>query len=418
MTEAQPEKPGGDAAFDHHSPEYVRASHDMFARLRRECPVAHSPLYGGFYVVTRYDDVARVARDDALFSSEWSADHARLGLSIPPMPHGHGFIEMDPPESLKYRRAINPMFSPAAVERALPMIRGYVTAAIDDFIERGECDIVREFADRIPAMTTMGMLGLDVAGWKRYVDYFHHVVSDDLEDAAYLERFGADNWVLGTLKEMIAERRARPRDDGLTWVINREIDGRPMTDEAAAESLILLMVGGFDTTSALLSNTLLHLSRNPEMRSRLTSDPSLMDGACEEFLRYFSPVQSLARTVTADCQLGGQHLRAGERLLLSWASANLDEKEFSDPEEVRIDRFPNRHQAFGLGTHRCAGSHLARAEFRLAVGEVLRRLPDYVAHPERGEQFRSTGMNNGWFSIPITFTPGRPEGVARPGDQP
>ena len=393
--------------FDHHAPEFVESSHSVYARLRAECPIPRSGRHGGFYVATRYADVASMARNDALFSSEWRADGSRDGVSIPRLPHGHGFIEMDPPESLKYRRAINPMFSPSAVEELLPRIRHHITAAIDDFIERGECDIVHDFADRVPAAVTLEMMGLPSENWRRWVDYFHGETSHDIDDPSYHELYGAENWALTTLQEAIADRRARPRPDGLTWVISREIDGQPMRDDAAVEVMFLLMVGGFDTSAAIISNSLFYLSQNPGARLRLMEDPGLLDSACEEFLRYYSPVQTLARTVTADVDVSGVRLKAGDRVLLSWASADLDGAEFPDPEEIILDRFPNRHVAFGVGTHRCAGSHLARAEFRIALEETFSRLPDLRIDPATAVRYPSIGFNNGWLSMPARFRPGR-----------
>jgi cytochrome P450 len=222
----------------------------------------------------------------------------------------------------------------------------------------------------------------------------------------YEKEYGPDNWVIESIRAAIRARRERPRTDGLTYMINQPIDGAAMTDEDAVENLLLIMIGGFDTSAALLSNALLYLSENPSERERLRSDPTLIDSATEEFLRFFSPVQNLGRNVTAETVLGGEELKPGDRVLLCWASANLDEEEFPEADQIILDRFPNRHQAFGLGTHRCAGSHLARAEFKISLGEILRRLPDYQVRREHAKRYPSIGSNNGWMSMPAAFTPG------------
>jgi len=165
-----------------------------------------------------------------------------------------------------------------------------------------------------------------------------------------------------------------------------------------------------DTTGSLLSSVLEYLSRHEDVRARLIADPALIPQATEEFLRYFAPVQALARTAARDCVIGGQHIAAGERVQLSWSSANFDEDAFDDPDELRIDRFSNRHQTFGIGIHRCLGSNFARVEFKVMLEEVLRRLPDF----EIGStacRYRSIAIVNGWVNLPATFTPGPREGA-------
>jgi cytochrome P450 len=391
----------GACPFDHHSPRYVKDWPKILKQLRAEQPVCYTPRHGGYHVVTRYDDVATVARDDASFSSAWETEGPRRGVAIPPTPHRFGFIMMDPPTSTAYRQALMPMFSAKAARTLIPHMQRFAQEAMDDLLVDQEFDIVTGLCDRLPAMTVTRMLGLDVDDWKRYVSFFHHSVSDDHNDPAYDETFGPDNWVLRKLRDSLLNRRQVPRDDGLTWVVNREVDGHPMTIDEAVETVILIMIGGFDTSSALLANAILYLSQCPADRQLLIDEPDLLTSACEEFLRFFSPVQNLARTVNVDRQLGGLQLKAGERLLLSWASANRDEEVFLDADEVILDRFPNRHQAFGLGTHRCLGSHIARAEFVVGISEILTRMPNYEVLLDQARRYDSIGSNNGWMSMPV-----------------
>jgi cytochrome P450 len=167
-----------------------------------------------------------------------------------------------------------------------------------------------------------------------------------------------------------------------------------------------MLSGGLDTTSALLSNTVHYLAEHPDVRAHLRGHPDRIRTSTEEFLRVFSPVQALARNVTADTVLRGTTLPAGSRVLVSWASANFDDREFAEPEKVLLDRYPNRHQAFGLGQHRCVGSHLARMEFAVALDTLLRRLGDYVETEGGAVPFDTVGTNNGWISIELEFTPG------------
>jgi cytochrome P450 len=166
----------------------------------------------------------------------------------------------------------------------------------------------------------------------------------------------------------------------------------------------LMMAGGMDTTTAVLANAALYLFQNPDERRRLIDEPELLPSAIEEFLRFYSPVQALARTVASDTVLHGQQLREGQRLLLSWASANRDETVFDRADEVVLDRKPNRHAAFGLGAHRCLGSHLARLEIRIVLGELLRRAPNYRILSGESERYESIGVVNGWSTMPIRIS--------------
>jgi cytochrome P450 len=387
--------------FDHHSAEYVANHGEILRELRDVCPIAHSPLHGGFSVVTKYKDVATAARDDDTFSSAWRADGTRGGINQPPFTDRRvGLLAMDPPESTAYRRALMPFFTKAAIESREEELKRIVEDALDSVIENGACDLVEDFTDRIPAVTTLSMLGLPLETWRPFAHFLHDFIvrSDDEEK---------DRWFLDFLAEEIAARKADPRDDGLSWIVNSEIDGQKAPDDVILENVFLIMVGGFDPTSAFLANSLLYLSQHEDDRSRLKENPDLLESACEEFLRFYTPVMSLARTVTTNVRLGRTDLSEGDRVLLSWYSANHDEEMFTDSEHVVLDRFPNRHQAFGLGSHRCLGSHLARATFRLAVGDVLERIPDYRINVDKSKRFPEIPVNNGWFSMPMEFTPGK-----------
>jgi cytochrome P450 len=160
------------------------------------------------------------------------------------------------------------------------------------------------------------------------------------------------------------------------------------------------------TTASLVSQTLVWLYLHQDVRQDLQEHPEKLERAVEEFLRYFSPTQALARTVLQDADFHGCQMSIGDRVLLAWSSANRDATQFEDPDELDIDRWPNRHTAFGVGVHRCAGSHLGRAMARALIGQVLERMPDYVVDVERVEPYPHQGTNTGWQRIPATFTPG------------
>ncbi len=395
--------------FDHHSPEYAERWVDIYDDLRRRCPVAWSPNYGGCWVVSSYDEVARIARDDATFSSEHDVEGTSHGYGGIVIPSSHTWampIELDPPEFLAYRHLLNPPFAPAALERWEPLLQEVTSACIDAVIESGEADLVLDVANPIPAIFTLSFIGLPVEQWREYAEPMHEMVYSPPGSEGQAHAGEAIGRMFVQLYEEVAERRVRPRDDLITYLVEAEIEGEPLADQRIVEILFLVVAGGVDTTTALLSHAFLDLHRVPEQRARLVADPSLLALACEEFLRYYSPTQTNARTVTHDVDIAGQHLAAGDRVLLSWAAANRDGAVFDDPHEFVINRSPNRHTAFGLGIHRCLGSNFARAEFRIILGEVLRRMPDYRIDVDRSERYESIGNVYGYVRMPATFTPG------------
>jgi cytochrome P450 len=195
----------------------------------------------------------------------------------------------------------------------------------------------------------------------------------------------------------------------------RVADDRPLTGEELASVLWNLVGGGLDTTTSLTSLSLHHLDEHPELREELIHRPELVATATEEFLRYYSVNESLTRTVTRDTELGGQQLRRGDYVLISWLSANHDESVFEQAEQVVLDRTPNRHLAFGVGPHRCIGMHMARSMFRVLLGEVLRRIPDYRIDREATQFYAGNPELTGVVKMPATFTPGPRVGpVERP----
>jgi cytochrome P450 len=389
--------------FDHHAADFAADPWPVLSELRQRCPVAYSDAYDGFWVVTGYDEIRQVALDDATFSSAET-------ILIPPKKNAHQKsipIEMDAPEFLEYRKIMQPLFSPAAVERMAPVIEYYANQCIDEFIEAGTADIVHEFADPLPVMVTLQKLGMPTGEWRRYAEPMHKTVflrQDNPARAGVLEELG---WIVGTIKEAIAQRRAAPRDDMITYLTQSRPFGEPVSDHDVQEMVMLTMQGGFDTTGSAISSALIYLDRNREARRRLIDEPALMDSAVEEFLRFEAPQFALARTAKRDVEIGGCPVRKGDRVLLVWASGNRDEKVFDRADEVLLDRNPNRHMAFGLGAHRCLGSNIARHQIHVALSTVLRRLPDYAVDHDRLVRAETVGVTYGTFAMPITFTPGR-----------
>jgi cytochrome P450 len=381
--------------YDLQSPELADSLWETLARMREVCPVAHSDQHGGYWVVTTYDEVMTAAQDWATFSSAH-------GLSIPPAPIAIRNIpvEVDPPAQRTYKRIVNPYFTPAAVAKWEPQTRELVNRLVDDFIDAGECEFMTAFARPYPALS--------------FFDVALNAPHDDIEKVAYMasksstpsDPEAGECWagLAAWIKDFVEQRRSSPpRGDVVDGVVNAQIDGRPITEEEIIGTVQLLILGGLETTAAALGHIFLRFCRQPEIPATLRDNPELVPKVLEELLRLDGPFISVGRTVMRDVELGGQQLKAGDKVLLHWGSANRDEAEFPDAERFDADRERNRHMAFGLGPHRCLGSNLARMNMRIALEELLTRLDDIHLQDGAEIHYHST-LTRSPLQVPITFT--------------
>jgi len=385
--------------FDHLSPVFARELHPTLARARSLCPVAHSDQHGGFWVLTKYEDVLRVAQDWETFSSE-------LGITVPYQPPASSMkilpVAVDPPLQRTFKRLVNAHFTPAKVGPWEEPTRVLVNQLIDAFIERGECDFMTEFARPLPGLA--------------FFNFALHAPTDELEQVnhwatlaslTHLEESRDGLMKLaGWIAKFIERRRADgPRGDVVDAVLDAEIDGRAITLQEAIGTIHLLILGGLETTAGVLGATMMRFCEHPEIPALLRARPDLIPQAVEELLRLDGSFICIGRTARHDTEINGHPVQAGERVLMYWASANRDEAEFTTPDAFDLERERNRHIAFGAGPHRCVGSNLARMNLRVAIGEVVRRLHDIKLQPGADIDFHST-FNRAPLSVPITFTPG------------
>lgn len=394
--------------FDHHSAEHTENHVEIYRELIEKAPVAWTESYGGFWVLSDYASVYEASRNDDLFSSARHDEYGGPGLAvtIPKAPtEFHIPIEIDPPNSAPYRKIINKATAPKAADKLLPKIEHYVTGIVDSFIEKGEADLAIVAA--VPAIVVIDWLGLDPSEYQFYVDAMHTLVSaaPDSEEYKHAAEVAVP-WVTKTVRDHIAYRRENPSDDITTYFIDAEVEGRKLDDDEIYSILELVISGGVGTTASLVTQSLVWLYQNPDERRQLIEDPSMLDVAMEEFLRVFSPTQALARTIMEDTEFHGCPVRKGDRALLSWAGANRDPEQFDDPDNVDITRWPNRHIAFGVGVHRCAGLYIAKGIAREIFSQVFTRLGDYEVDMDNVVTYPDQGTNAGYHSIPVTFTPG------------
>ena len=406
---------------DHHSDEFNLNEVELSGAIRRKCPVAWNERYGGFWFATGYDAVAQIAKDGDTFAHKYEPNAPDgidyLGEVGVPRPEGLpplGIGEIDGPYHRALRRELNPRFSPQAVKRMRPFMVAATEWFIDQRISDGEMDLVLDYASPIPAILTMKLMGLPLENWQLYSDFFHATIACPESSDEYREAISKMPAMMEDLLSFAARRRADPQDDLTSLLVQFEFDGQNLTDPQILDIFWNLIGGGVDTTTSLVAWSLRHLAQHQDLRRRLIDEPNLYKTAPDEFLRYYSVNQLLSRTVTNDVTISGQLLRRNDQVLISWLAANHDENEFENADEVVLDRERNRHLAFGLGPHRCIGSHLAREMFEVMVRGLLERIPDYEVGSGPVDQYLGNPAMTGLVHLPAAFTPGESRGTERP----
>jgi cytochrome P450 len=389
--------------LDHRQLAAMPAPYPLINSLREGCPVGHAETYDGFWNVFRYADVCAVALDAATFSNR-DVTIPSENFPVPPPP-----IMSDPPVHMQFRKPFLKRFSPAVVADLEPDIRIKAAEFVDGFIERGMADLAGEMSIPFPAYAALRILGLpdaDLPKFSRWARLVFAIPGEESEDAAWQME------LLGYFAPLY-EQRTGATDDSIPSIARRlRIDGRDIEMIEFVMLLTTFITAGLDTTTNALSNIVVLLDQRPDLRARLIEHPELIPTAVEEFLRYITPLPMLARTATRTCGIGsGEHtatMAEGEKVALHWLAANHDPAEFAEPEDVQLDRSPNRHVAFGVGSHLCIGMHLARVELRAALSELLTRIPDYqVVHDGPGGGIaRSPALTRQIHRLPIRFTPG------------
>jgi cytochrome P450 len=326
------------------------------------------------------------------------------GVGLPPRAIKLYPVDLDPPEQNKFRRIVNKHFGKDEIAQRRPVVERIVHEQIDSFIERGEADLAEDLVRPALPRIVLPIIGLPVEDLQTFRRWSEITIRNRVSDPEGAQE--AADLMFAYVKGVVSHRRSTPAlQDTLGALLEGTVDGHPLTDDDIARTLMIIVNGGLDTTTTVILESLLHLSRHPEDAERLRSGAASWPVAIDEFVRLFTPSTVMMRTVVEDTELEGVRLHKGEYVQAMIAAANRDPKAFPDAGECRFDRAENPHLSFGNGAHICLGRFLARLEIEVFLDAVLTRLPDFA--PPRGFEpewwvFQGRVMKN----LPVTFTPG------------
>jgi cytochrome P450 family 142 subfamily A polypeptide 1 len=378
---------------------YAARPHEVWTWMRREAPVYFdeaSRVWG----ISKYHDVLAIEKDPATFSS-YGGPRPR-GRPLPMM------ISMDNPDHQRRRSLVNRGFTPKRIAAHEATVRRLCDGIIDRICEKGSCDFVWDVAAPLPLLLIADMLGFDPSlhdDLLRWSDDLLRGTTSELTPEVARTAFDAMLGFREVQLQVIAERRAEPRDDLISTLCHSEVDGERLDDESIVNETLLILIGGDETTRHVISGGVLALIEHPEQRERLLADEAALETGVEELLRWVSPVKNMSRTATRDVEVRGQTLRRGDPLILFYPSANRDEDVFADGQTFDVGRTPNPHLAFGFGTHFCLGASLARLELKVMFDTVLRRLPDLALSGSDPLPSRASNFVSGLEAMPVRFTP-------------
>ena len=384
--------------------EIMEDPYPIYRRLREEKPAYYVEEYDA-WCLSRFEDIWK---SGANFKNLSAADGTTPGhLLTHDTPRNLSLSQMDPPRHSRYRAQVNPHFKPAVVKELESGMRTFAKGLADGFVGGGACDLVRDFAAKISIRGACTVGGLPVeevdtmAGW---VNGIFHRRKGHRGSTEVGEQAGKDMFVF--ILDWVKKHRVNPeRATGiLETLLTTEVDGALMDDFQVASTLSVVLIGGTDTLPKALGATFYRLWKNPDQRAAVVADPSLIPNAFLEALRIDTPTQMLGRTCTREIEYHDETVKPGQKVMFLWASANRDEREFENPDVYDITRHPQRMLAFGQGVHMCIGHHVAKLEARIALEEILSRVPEYEIQEDQCERAR-TEFVQGWLKLPVSFAP-------------
>lgn len=399
--------------YDPYNPLTIQQHLDDIAQRRAEQPISYSERGNGTWVLTRYDDIASVLRRNNRGFVSFPNDPDGLnpqGAQKALIP-----IELDGSDHRQFRALLDPLFSPKRVALMEDQLRQAANHLIDGFIERGECDFIKEFAMPFPGATVMAILGWPLEDLDRLNEWVgtiqHGIVGASPEDSGAAQARAA-----GELREyllaLIAVRRTDLRDDVTSHILQAEINGALLNDDDLFDLFLLLVLAGLDTVQSAFGQSMMHLGVRPDLWDQMFETDESLAPAIEELLRISAPAVP-TRTVTGGpAEVADLTLPEGERVHCPLAAANRDPVYYPEPDEIKFDRVAKPHLAFGMGPHRCLGVHLARLELHIGFTELRRRMPTFALN-EAYTPHEHLGLAWGVDNVHLTFEPGAREGDSR-----
>lgn len=378
------------------------APHDVMDELRRTDPIHwyQNELYDPAWLLTRFSEVEHVGRNSKLFlSSPRTVFHNPKGFQSPLI----GLPQLDAPQHTKHRKAMQGWFTPRAINALEARIIEIARGLVDEMAGLEACEFCSVVGARLPLKVICEFLGIpeeeEATVWQLTQDVF--AVADPDMARAKSAQEGVRN-AMAFCADIGMSRQQNPTDDFASTISNAEIDGEKMTIQEIASHLMIMISAGHDTTASAINGGMLALIRNPDELRKLKADPSLMDSAINEILRYVTPTTSFVRTAAEDTEVAGVRIKAGDDLCIHFSAANRDPDVFDEPHAFHVDRRPNKHLAFGSGPHACIGQLLARLEMKALFAELIPRIEhiELDGEPEYIRAFWVTGLKK----LPIRYT--------------
>ena len=400
--------------IDLSGPEAVSDPYQMYDQLRSQDPV-HWSESDNYWFITRYNDLTALIRDERMSSDRFRAvaanlpEEAKERLSALIGAVSSWMLMSDPPSHTRMRGLVNKAFTPRMIEMIRSRIQTLVDGMLDSVLKNGRLDVIADLADPLPAIVIADLLGVpteDHSQFKKWSDDIAAGITGTGSVGTQSERFLIAQKSFIELSDyfrgIVEELRGHPEDNLLSALVEAEEAGDKLTEEELFANCVLLMFAGNETTTNLIGNGTLALLRNPVQMQMLQNDGELIGSAIEELLRFDSPVQKLGRLATADIEIGGKVIKSGELVWLCYGAANRDPEQFSKPDQLDITRSDNRHVAFAQGIHYCLGASLARLEGQIAIGTLLKRIPEIKLTSDDLEWNPSTVLR-GLKALPVAF---------------
>jgi cytochrome P450 family 142 subfamily A polypeptide 1 len=373
---------------------YGNDPHEGLRWMRENAPVYWDEA-GQVWGITLYEDVFALSKDNQTWRSS--------GGIRPDQPAMPQMIDMDDPDHKKRRALVSKGFTPRQTAERERRVREISIDLIERAQARGEFDFVKDVAAWLPLIVIGDMLGVDPGDYPSLLEWSENMMlgTGTMSEEIILKAADAYGAYQSYQRRVIEDRRRNPKDDLVSILVHAEVDGDRLSDDELLGETLLILIGGDETTRHVLTGGMYQLLRHPEQRAALAADPSRIPIAVEEMLRWVSPIQNMARTAARDVELRGQKIRAGQKIILLYPSANRDAKVFADPFRFDTARKPNDHIAFGLGGHFCLGANLARLELRVFFEEALRRLPGLELASAAPPPLRASNFVSGIESLPV-----------------